>query len=128
LGAINTGVELNGRAFTTTGALTTTAVTAIMTAGCHGTGVGIWEPESIVPVVTIYPNPFKTSLNIVLGSESLTNPELKLLNVLGQQVISTRLTKRATAIEISGLPEGIYLYEVIENDKIIQTGKLILQH
>ena len=34
LGAINTGVVINGRLLTTTGALTTTAVTALMPPGC----------------------------------------------------------------------------------------------
>jgi len=127
LGALNTGVVLNGRAFTTTGALTTTAITAIMTAGCNGTGVGILEPENAAPVATIFPNPFKTSLSIVLGTEPRNAVEFKLLNILGQQVANTPLTKQFTAIETSTLPAGIYMYEVIEGSKITQSGKLILQ-
>ena len=128
LGALNTGVVLNERALTTTGALTTTAITAIMTSGCNGTGVGILEPVTAKPVVSIYPNPFKTSINIVLNSASLTNVELKLYNVLGEGIINMHLTQQAVTIETNSLPSGIYIYQVIANDKIIQSGKLISQH
>ena len=127
LGALNTGVVLNGRALTTTGALTTTAITAIMTSGCNGTGVGIFETGNAKSAVSIYPNPFKTSINIILNTASVTNVELKLYNILGERIMSTSLTQQATTIEASNFPSGIYLYQVIANDKIIQSGKLISQ-
>jgi len=41
LGALNTGVVLDGRALTTGGALTTTAITAIMPTGCSSIYTGI---------------------------------------------------------------------------------------
>ena len=35
------------------------------------------------------------------------------------------VTKQSVTIETAGLPSGIYFYNVISNNKIIQTGKLI---
>ena len=79
--------------------------------------------------VVIYPNPFTTSLNILVNDESqINNSELRIYNVLGEEVIFSNITKQLTTIETSNLHSGFYFYKVIGKDKIIQSGKLILKN
>ncbi len=127
LGALNTGVVLNGRALSTTGAITTTAITATMPAGCI-TGIATFTDGNTNEAVTIYPNPFTTSTTININDASQINKtQLRLYNVLGAEVMNTTITKQVTTLETSTLLSGIYFYKVICNDKIIQSGKLIAQ-
>ncbi len=130
VGAINTGVVLYGRILTTTGALTTDAVMAtasVLPSNC-GT-VGIQQPEGTTQeALTIYPNPFHSSVNLVLNDASdLNHCELKLYNVLGAEVMNISITSLNSTIETANLPSGIYFYKVIGNNHTIQSGRLISQ-
>jgi hypothetical protein len=127
LGAINTGVTLNGRALTTSGALTTAAITSTMPAtGCTLTGITPADAGKTNETVSIYPNPFKTSIHILInGSAQLNKAELRLYSIAGAVVMNTSITKHATTLETNSLPSGIYFYKIIDNNKIIQSGKLV---
>jgi len=46
-------------------------------------------------------------------------------NILGVSVVNMMLAKQLTVLSKSNLPSGIYFYDVIENDKTIQSGKVI---
>ena len=76
----------------------------------------------------IYPNPFSASTTITINDASqINNCVLRIYNVLGENVINTTITKRSTTLETSSIPSGIYFYNLINNNKIIQSGKLISQ-
>ena len=79
-------------------------------------------------VISIYPNPSKTSINIdILDATQFDKAELKLYDSMGAMVINTNLTKKLTTLKTTNLPSGIYLYKVLDNSKTIQSGKLIFQ-
>ena len=76
----------------------------------------------------IYPNPFNAFTTIKMNDGSnIIKTELRIYDILGADVINTILTNQITTLETNNLPSGIYFYKVIQNDKIIQTGKLISQ-
>ena len=129
LGAINTGVILNGRSLTTAGAVTTTAITAIASpfpTSCSTTGIQSFE--TIKEGVTIYPNPFISSINIIVNdSWQIKKMEFQIYNILGAEVMNTFITKKTTELETNNLPSGIYFYKIINGSTIIQSGKLISQ-
>jgi hypothetical protein len=127
VGAINTGVVLDGRALTTNGALTTTAATVIATMIPSNCGsVGIHDIEAKKNTVSIYPNPFSTSTTVLINDVSKINEaELKMYNVLGEEVLNEMLSKLSNTFETSNLPSGIYIYKIISNNKVIQSGRLI---
>ncbi|MFH2143058.1 MAG: ice-binding family protein [Bacteroidota bacterium] len=134
LGALNTGVTLNGRALTTTGALTTTEVNAVapmIPANCGTINVSSFDTEK--EVVAIYPNPFSTYTTITINDFSQiekadpTTIGLRIYNAWGEEVINTIVTKQFTTLETSNLPSGIYFYNVISKNIIIQSGKLVSQ-
>jgi len=127
LGAINTGVVLNGRALTTSGALTSAAITTTMTTNCPATDIKSLSFDS--QVLTVSPNPFKSSTTITLNDASKsTGYEFKVFNELGREVINTIITDQVTSIKTSQLHSGIYFYRVSDNGKMIQSGKLISQN
>ena len=124
--AINTGVTLNGRAFTTSGSLIANSVTSTMAVDCPVSGTTKLDAGNKMGVVSFYPNPFTTSVGITINDASqIKNCELRIYNILGTEVIHTNLTKQFTTIKTSNLPSGIYLYTVNSNNKTIQSGKLI---
>jgi len=128
LGALNTGVTLDGRALTTTGALTTTALNAVApTLPSNCATMGIQSFNGVDPVVAIYPNPFSTSISINNISQ-IDNAKIKIYNVLGAEVMNAIIINQLTTIETGNLPAGVYYYKIISDiGKIMQSGKIISQ-
>ncbi len=129
LGAINTGVEFNGRALTTNGELSTTALDLVVTDVATNCGVVGLSTLELAESLEIYPNPFSESITIKMDeATSFTNNyELKIVNTLGKEVLSTTLTQPSTVIKTDQIPAGIYFFTVYNNDKVIRNGKLIAQ-
>lgn len=125
LGAINTGVEFEGRALTTTGALTTAAIN--MTVPTNQIPTSIQNPisETGKEIVAISPNPFSSHLSLAISDESkLDSYDLTIYNVLGKAVLKNRITEQNTTVDTSTIPTGIYFYKITANNQTIQAGKL----
>jgi hypothetical protein len=129
LGALSTGVILEGRLLTTNGALATSAMEAnspIIPANC--TPLSISQKESSNDGISIYPNPFTTSATLVLPETTmLDNCEFTMFSILGERVINLKINQKTTEIETSSLKSGVYLYQIKNKEQIIQFGKLIAQ-
>lgn len=78
------------------------------------------EPETvgvdnIYPdnLATIYPNPANSHFNVVLDS-GIQSAEISIYNIVGKQVYNANLSASAgqQAINISNLPQGLYLVKV----------------
>jgi hypothetical protein len=111
-----------------------TGACSSVTSTSGNASLSLCVPTAISPLkvaneaISIYPNPSKTSINIDISDTSLADKtELKLYDVMGKMVVNTNLTKKLTTLKTSNLPSGIYLYKVLDNNKTIQSGKLIFQ-
>src|SRR5690606_33753182 len=124
---IATGVKLHGRAFTTTGAIETTAITTSLSDKCLVTGINPIAGKNSDDLVEVYPNPFSSNFTIELNEQLTSNYHFKMYNALGKEVMNSMLSGNTTTLETSELPSGIYFYQVSEGNRIIQTGKLISQ-
>lgn len=124
--SLKKGVLIEGRAFTTTGTITTDSVkVTAVTSACMATGLSSLNAVK-ESVVSIYPNPFNESTNILLNDLSKINrAELKMYNVLGEVVVNKILTEKLTSIETANLNSGIYVYRIFISNTIIQSGRLI---
>jgi hypothetical protein len=128
LGAINTGVILNGRALTTSGALTSTAISTVLPINCTLTDAPSVNFDNSNQVLTVSPNPFKTFTTIRLNNALKNNGyQLKVYNQLGMVVENSILTTQETTLNTANLNSGIYFYNVTDNGKVVQSGKLISQ-
>jgi len=127
LGTIGTGVELNGRALTTTGALSTTAMNgspANLPVNCAS--LSLSELGAANATFVVYPNPFVSSFTVTTDViESGQVFEFKLLNTLGKEIVKTTLNATSTVINTNELPSGMYYYTVHLNGETVQTGKLL---
>ncbi len=124
LGAINTGVTIDGRLLTTNGALSTTAMVGAIPSNC-GT-VGILSHNVTSNKVKFYPNPFTNSINIQLNDVTQNNKaELSIYNALGKEVMKQSITMQLTSIELNNFPSGIYFYKIVDNSQITESGKLV---
>ena len=101
-----------------------TAITAAIQSGCGITGITSYELDKAADAVSLYPNPFTTSVNVMLKDVSTLNSvELRLYDITGAEIRSTTITKQVTTFD--NLPSGIYFYRAISNNKQIQSGKLV---
>jgi len=132
LGVLNTGVNLSGRALTTNGALTTSAIDAVATfipSNCESVGISTFKTPNTNEMVSVYPNPFNKSTNIMINDASpFNNCEFRIYNILGEQVMNINITKQTTMLDAGNFSPGIYFYRVISNNKTLQTGKMISQY
>jgi hypothetical protein len=129
-GAIDlaTGVKLDGRALTTVGSVTSNSVTVVKPSSCVTTDVQSLNIANSNQAVSIYPNPFSTSLCINLHNAAHINTsEFLLYDVVGEMVLSKVLTKQVNMVETCDLPSGVYFYKVLSENKTIQSGRLISQ-
>lgn len=121
---LNTGTTLNGRALTTDGALSTSAITVNTPTSCNLIGINTAENE--VATASFYPNPFKTLLNVRINDPSqIEKTQLSICNILGLEIMNMTITKTITTIETAHFPSGVYFYQLKTGNKTIQTGKLI---
>jgi hypothetical protein len=128
---LNTGVTINGRALSTNGNVMTTAITTIapmIPGDCAALSIQSVNGNANNEAVTIYPNPCSRYTNVKINDISnVGNCELDMYNVLGEKVMYVKLTEQVTTLNMGNLPSGIYMYKIISNDILLQTGKLAAQ-
>lgn len=127
LGAVNTGVVLNGSALTTGGALSTTAMNASaqnIPSNCASVGLSaLSTPEESI---RMYPNPFNGLITIEILDASESKPyELTIYNALGAQIQTNRITNTSTPLDLETFNSGVLFYKVFQNEFSVQEGKLI---
>lgn len=129
LGALNIGVVLNGRSLTTAGAITTAAITAIVSPLPGNCGaVGVSELDVAQEVFVIFPNPFSHSITFITKNRSTTDVSiLSIYNVMGKEIMNLTMLKEETTIETNHLSSGLYFYTIRSKGKTIQSGRLIAE-
>jgi len=94
--------------------------------------VGIlgYNPVTYNNSITIYPNPAKDHITIDCGTlSSVTGYQIKISNLLGQEVFSTTLNQQQYSIPLnSWTGKGIYLVKVYDaSSNLLTTRKIDLQ-
>tara|TARA_B110000090_G_scaffold69594_1_gene79591 strand:- start:624 stop:917 length:294 start_codon:yes stop_codon:yes gene_type:complete len=88
------------------------------------------EGGSAINNLFIYPNPSRDKFNISFTSETKQNLKVRILNVIGEELINENLEQfigeYTKQINLSDNAKGIYFLEIETNDGIINK-KLILQ-
>lgn len=96
------------------------------------TNGGFTDPDAIQEPLTknkndfeIYPNPVTDNLNI-RNSEPMAKGYLNVYDALGKSILCQKLSDNAnTSISFKAFPDGIYFYSVIDNAKILHSGKFV---
>lgn len=72
----------------------------------------------------MFPNPNNGTFNVEINVKG--EFELEAYNMIGQVVYKGKLNIGSNKIDIKSKP-GVYYYSVIENSKLIQQGKLVIE-
>lgn len=86
---------------------------------------GIFAIQNPQAKISIYPNPSNGLLNIELKNND--NSLIEIINILGETVYQEKISMDHETLDIQFLSNGIYTMKVFENEKIISTGKIIIQ-
>ena len=88
-----------------------------------GYPAGLNKLPSKPNTIKIYPNPSSDRVTIETSAISTQN-QLSIMNLSGQEVLTSQLTKASIIIDISGLPCGVYVVKLI-GSKGMQMGKFV---
>ncbi len=91
----------------------------------QSTGIGVsHEIEDVI----VFPNPFNTSSTIKISSGiTLENAVMKVYDLCGREVRTVSINNSETKIEKGNIQSGIYIYNVINDKKIIKNGKFVVK-
>lgn len=82
--------------------------------------------EPITSTITVGPNP--SSGRLTISSLGLAKAAFMLYDLTGSVVTEAKLNSTSTSIDVSKLPNGIYIYAIInENGLTVKTGKVLIQ-
>jgi hypothetical protein len=73
---------------------------------------------------SIYPNPASSTITISTPTTPQKNTFMTIYNINVQQILQRQITEQQTVVDLSGLPQGIYLVRIV-NDMTVQVGKFI---
>ncbi|MFH1161452.1 MAG: T9SS type A sorting domain-containing protein [bacterium] len=89
---------------------------------CAAIGVESLTPGSLF---SIYPNPAFTQITIETSAIPIDS-KLSILNLNGQKLITRQITEPKTQLDISTLPNGVYIVH-LTNDRTVEVRKIIKQ-
>jgi hypothetical protein len=72
----------------------------------------------------VFPNPGSGYLIIESGPQ-ISGAEFRMISIDGKQIIVKTLNERKTTLETQFLPSGTYVWQILFNNKVIETGKWI---
>ena len=69
------------------------------------------NPLAALPPVTVYPNPATDHITV----ENLSGGSISILNVDGQVMLQQNISNNKTTVDVSGLPEGVYMLKAVSS-------------
>ncbi len=87
------------------------------------------EPSQVLSNVSIWPNPAQQSVRLTLNDVHNAN-QWQLNDLQGRTVKSTSLSssQQEAEITVSDLPSGMYLWKLLSQGGLIDSGKLVIAH
>ena len=75
--------------------------------------------------IKIYPNPAKDNINIYVG-DNVKFSHLNIIDATGRIINDITLSDNKTTLKSSQFANGLYLVQLIENNKVIQRAPFII--
>lgn len=77
--------------------------------------------------IRIYPNPSNGIFNVQCLMNNSNISSIDIFNMLGEVVFHSSINNSLSTIDISSQPSGLYFYQIMEENKNISSGKIIVQ-
>jgi hypothetical protein len=82
------------------------------------------EDVHVSDIFFIFPNPSSTQIIIQLPNTPQKNAFLTIYDINSQQLITRRIIKQKTLVDVSGLPSGFYFIKVAD-DRTVMVSKML---
>ena len=83
--------------------------------------INVTEQKSI----KIYPNPAKDNINIYVG-ENVNTSHINIIDATGRVIKDINTNNHQTTVKSSQFANGLYIVQLIENDKVIKSAAFII--
>ena len=78
--------------------------------------------------VKVFPNPANDNLTISHNLETKNGTvSLEIMDIMGRVLLNTTINNTNNQIDINQLSSGLYFYNILQNDKAVQSGKLVVE-
>ncbi|MBI4647401.1 MAG: PKD domain-containing protein [Bacteroidia bacterium] len=77
--------------------------------------------------IRIYPNPATSSITIEITTDTRPDYSFTMYDMLGKKVLQIEIHNSRTEVQINNLQAGLYYYNIAGGNKIIKTGKIVIQ-
>jgi hypothetical protein len=74
----------------------------------------------------VYPNPYRNGGRLIIQAKDHENSIFELFSSMGQKVFSQKLKSDTESLSLPLLQTGIYFYRIIQKDKKVMNGKLLV--
>lgn len=81
--------------------------------------------SNIKLTMMVYPNPTTSMVNLKIEDYASENLKYSLFDIQGRQIESKKITQDETQIQMGNLVSAIYFINVLDNNKILKTFKII---
>ncbi|MDQ3015272.1 MAG: T9SS type A sorting domain-containing protein [Bacteroidota bacterium] len=85
------------------------------------------EARSAMNNIHLFPVPADTYVQVQSNDDKKLSPHIFIFDMMGQKVLSAKITSPGEAIDISRLPNGFYILQAQEGN-ILWSGKLVVTH
>lgn len=75
--------------------------------------------------ITLYPNPVKDVLFVDFNQESYSNSSYQLFDAQGKMIKQGKFTTKKNELDLSALPQSIYIIRIVQESKELKTFKII---
>jgi len=75
--------------------------------------------------LSVYPNPATNYIQLTVENEKLESLTYQLIDLQGKVINTEKVTASNTTIIMEALPKAIYLINIIKNNQLIKTFKII---
>lgn|SRR5690554_133547 len=82
-------------------------------------------PEGIDLMVKVYPNPVNHIILLEMDEQNLSSLKISLMDINGTTLLNQKITGTTTKIPVENLVPGIYLLNIIRDDKVLKAFKIV---
>lgn len=87
--------------------------------------VGIENVTQPNVLVNVYPNPFDEVATVEIKGDAFSKIEFELYDLTGRVIYQKTSKETSFNIHKSDLTQGVYIYRIVADGKLLNTGKLI---
>ena len=84
----------------------------------------VGSPDTVAPIVRLYPNPATSVINLDLGTAVNRGYTVQVYSFLGRKMYEASNVNQRISLDLTDYNRGVYIYQLRDRSgKLIETGK-----